>query len=75
MKRRYLPAAALPDGAIIQTGDDQITVAGVRTATPRPGHLMVVDDTGREWPFGGAERVEVLLLPRTWYADGREVSS
>jgi len=75
MKRRYLPATALIEGAIIQTGDDQITVAGVRNATPGPGRLMVVDNTGREWPFAGADRVEVLHLPRTWFADGREVSS
>lgn len=67
MSERFMPAAAVPVGASLQLADGDrlvvITVARIRRADPTPGQMVIEDDTGREWAFTGAQRVQIVSLP------------
>lgn len=60
------PAPAVTVGSLIRVGITvdgapiDVEVAERRFAAPRPGRLILVDTEGREWAFGGADRIEVL---------------
>jgi hypothetical protein len=74
VSRGVLPAAAIDKGCTIiafwmdenyrRTGvTEEVTIKRILHGTPKAGSVTMFDEQGREWRFGGSEKVEVIALP------------
>lgn len=67
--KHFLPAAAIPVGAMVRIPEDipsaqeSFIITRIDNGTPRPGLLVWEDEDGLEVAVPGARKIEVVIFP------------